>query len=244
MGVVHEIKSPIAATKSIVSLVIDGFLGEVSPKIKEKLNRAIIRSTESLDMINNILRISRLRLLDEKTSEDVDIDELIEEVIDLTRELVDEKNIELEKTLTNKSRVLKGDRVLLKLAFSNLIGNAIKYTPKNGIVLIICEFDDEYLKINIHDNGIGIPLNEISRIFDKYFRADNIGDKKQEGAGVGLSLVQEIVKQHRGTIEVQSPSEIGTNNRPGTCFTIRLPYELHEIKKKTSEEFLSVNGGV
>ena len=121
MGVVHEIKSPIAATKSIVSLILDGFLGEVSPKIREKLNRAVVRTTESLDMINNILRISRLRLLDEKTSEDVDINELIEEIIDLTSELVDEKNIELEKTLTNKSRALKGDRVLLKLAFLILL---------------------------------------------------------------------------------------------------------------------------
>jgi len=133
MGVVHEIKSPIAATKSIISLILDGFLGEVSPKIKDKLHRAIIRTTESLDMINNILRISRLRLLDDKTSEDVDISELIDEIIDLTKERVDEKNIELEKTLTNKSKILKGDKVLLNLAFSNLIGNAIKYTPKNGI---------------------------------------------------------------------------------------------------------------
>lgn len=243
MGVVHEIKSPIAATKSIVSLIIDGFLGEVSPKIKEKLNRAIIRTTESLDMINNILRISRLRLLDDKTSEDVDISELIEEIIDLTKERVDEKNIELEKTLKNKSRILKGDKVLLKLAFSNLIGNAIKYTPKNGIVLIICEFKNEYLTISIHDNGIGIPANEINRIFDNYFRAKNTNEKNQEGAGVGLSLVQEIVKQHRGTIKVESPSVIGTIKRPGTCFTVQLPYELHEIEEKNAE-FLSVNGGV
>ena len=243
MGVVHEIKSPIAATKSIVSLIVDGFLGEISPKIKEKLNRAIIRSTESLDMINNILRISRLRLLDDKTSEDVDLSELIEEVIDLTKERVDEKNIELEKTLTNKSRILKGDKVLLKLAFSNLISNAIKYTPKNGIVLIICEFKKEYLTIDIHDNGIGIPKNEIKKIFDNYFRANNVTDKNQEGAGVGLSLVQEIVKQHRGRIKVKSPSTIGTIKRPGTCFTIQLPYELHEIEK-TNGEFLSVNSGV
>jgi len=243
MGVVHEIKSPIAATKSIISLVLDGFLGEVSPKIKEKLNRAIIRTTESLDMINNILRISRLRLLDDKTSEDVDLSELIDEIIDLTKERVDEKNIELEKTLTNKSRILKGDKVLLKLAFSNLIGNAIKYTPKNGIVLIICEFKKEYLTIDIHDNGIGIPENEIKKIFDNYFRANNITDKNQEGAGVGLSLVQEIVKQHRGRIKVKSPSTIGTIKRPGTCFTIQLPYELHEIEK-TNGEFLSVNSGV
>ena len=243
MGVVHEIKSPIAATKSIVSLILDGFLGEVSPKIKEKLNRAIIRSTESLDMINNILRISRLRLLDDKTSEDVDINELIDEIIDLTKERVDEKNIELEKTLTNKSKILKGDRVLLKLAFSNLISNAIKYTPNNGIVLIFCDFKKDCIALDIHDNGIGIPDNEISKIFEKFYRANNVGDKNQDGAGVGLSLVQEIMKQHRGTIKVQSPSTIGTNNRPGTCFTIQLPYQLHEIEEK-NEHFLSVNGGV
>lgn len=243
MGVVHEIKSPIAATKSIVSLIIDGFLGEVSPKIKEKLNRAIIRTTESLNMINNILRISRLRLLDEKTSEDVDISKLIDEIIDLNNENVLEKNIELEKTTSDSFRILKGDGVLLKLAFSNLISNAIKYTAKNGIVKIGCEFKKEYLIINICDNGIGIPENEINRIFENYYRANNIIEKNQEGAGVGLSLVQEIVKQHRGSIKVKSPSEFGTIEHPGSCFTIQLPYELNEIEE-TTEKFLSVNGGV
>ncbi len=243
MGVVHEIKSPIAATKSIVSLIVDGFLGDVSPKIKEKLDRAIIRTTESLDMINNILRISRLRLLDDKTSEDINVSELIDEIIDLSKEIVDEKNIEVEKTLLNKLKILKGDKVLLKLAFSNLIGNAIKYTPNNGIVLIHCEFKNEYLAIDICDNGIGIPDSEINKIFEKYYRANNISDKNQEGAGVGLSLVQEIVKQHRGSIKVKSPSSFGTPKYPGTCFTIHLPYGLNEIEEKKGK-FLSVNGGV
>ncbi len=243
MGVVHEIKSPIAATKSIVSLIVDGFLGEVSPKIMEKLKRAIIRTTESLDMINNILRISRLRLLDEKTSEDVDISELLEEILDLSKELSDEKDIEIEKTILNKLRIIKGDKVLLKLVFSNLIGNAIKYTPNNGIVLIHCKFKNEYLEIKICDNGIGILDSEINKIFEKYYRANNNVANNQEGAGVGLSLVQEIVKQHRGSIKVKSPSSFGTPKYPGTCFTIQLPYELHEIEEKNNQ-LLSVNGGV
>jgi signal transduction histidine kinase len=243
MGVVHEIKSPIAATKSIVSLITDGFLGEVSPKIKEKLDRAIVRSTESLEMINNILRISRLRLLDEKTSEDVDINELLDEIIDLNMEYILEKKIKFKKSSSNNFRMLKGDRVLLKLAFSNLIGNAIKYTPKDGIVNIDCKFSDDSILILICDSGIGISKGELKKIFENYYRASNINQVNHEGAGVGLSLVKEIIHQHRGKITVVSPSPIGTAENIGTCFEITIPYELKEVMKEKGS-FFSVKSGV
>ncbi len=243
MGVVHEIKSPIAATKSIISLVNDGFLGEVSPKIKEKLNRAIIRSSESLDMINNILRISRLRLLDEKTSEDVDVDEIIKEILDVHNESMVEKNIKLTFSSSKNKKIIKGDKVLLKLAFSNLVSNAIKYSLKNGKVEIDLQYDEKSLSASICDDGIGIPDNELKKIFDNYFRAGNIPSNNQEGSGVGLSLVKEIITQHRGTISVESPSPIGSNNQPGAVFYVNIPYQLKEISKD-SKKFLLIKGGV
>lgn len=243
MGVVHEIKSPIAATKSIVSLILDGFLGDFSPEIGNKLKRVIVRLNESLEMINNILRISRLRLLDEKTSDDIDISKLIDEIIDVNKENILSKQLSFQKTNFNDSKILKGDDVLLKLAFSNLIGNAIKYTNKKGIVKIDSQFDDKSIKITICDNGIGIPQNEIDKIFDNYYRANNTNKSNEEGSGVGLSIVKEIIHQHRGSISVSSPSILGTPENPGTCFAILLPYELRKLANEKNN-FLLVKGGV
>jgi signal transduction histidine kinase len=194
-------------------------------------------------MINNILRISRLRLLDEKTSDDIDISKLIDEIIDVNKENILSKQLSFQKTNFNDSKILKGDDVLLKLAFSNLIGNAIKYTNKKGIVKIDSQFDDKSIKITICDNGIGIPQNEIDKIFDNYYRANNTNKSNEEGSGVGLSIVKEIIHQHRGSISVSSPSFLGTPENPGTCFAILLPYELRKLANEKNN-FLLVKGGV
>jgi two-component system sensor histidine kinase SenX3 len=244
MGVVHEIKSPIAATKSILNLIVDGFVGEVSNSIKEKLTRAIIRTTESLGMINNILRISRLRLLDERISEEVDIKNLVSDLLEENRERLTEKSIKVIKESRGvKKSVIKGDKFLLQLAISNIISNAVKYTNKNGQIWIILEYLDEFLELSVCDNGIGVDESELDKIFDNYYRTKNIKSEYQEGAGVGLSLVREITIQHRGEIIATSPSPIGTDENPGTCFKIKLPYsfaEMDKIKKEPSQ----IKGGV
>lgn len=243
MGVVHEIKSPIAATKSIISLITEGFLGDVSSKIEAKLNRANVRISDSLEMINNILRISRLRLLNEKTTENVDINEIINEIIDLNSDTLIKKNINLNYSSPPKIKIIKGDKVLIKMALSNLINNAIKYTQEDGKVVLKVKNCTESLSLSISDNGIGIPKDEMSKVFENYYRAGNISENNQEGSGVGLSLVKEIIQQHRGTISVESPSPIGTAANPGTKFLIKIPYHLEEVFNKDGD-FLSIKGGL
>jgi signal transduction histidine kinase len=244
MGVVHEIKSPIAATKSILNLIVDGFVGEISLPIKAKLNRAILRTTESLGMINNILRISRLRLLDEKISEDVDIKIVVSDLLEENIERLNEKSIEVIKSINEIERsIVKGDKFLLQLAISNIISNAVKYTNENGKIWVTLTSVNDYLELSVCDNGIGVDKLELDKIFDNYYRTKNVNSVYQEGAGVGLSLVREITIQHRGKIVAVSPSPFGTKKNPGTCFKIRLPYsftDVDKIKKEPSQ----VKGGV
>ncbi len=244
MGVVHEIKTPIAATKSILTLIVDGFVGEVAQPIKEKLNRAIIRSTESLGMINNILRISRLRLIDEKISEEVNIYNLVNELLEENKDRLSEKSINvIRETIGHKKRKIKGDKFLLQLAISNIISNAIKYSNNNGKIQITIKYMDEFLELSVCDDGIGVKEVELDKIFENYYRVKNIEAEYQEGAGVGLSLVREIVYQHRGEIIATSPSPIGTVERPGTCFIIKLPYSFKEIDE-LKKESVAIKGGV
>ncbi|MEN8193751.1 MAG: HAMP domain-containing sensor histidine kinase [Bacteroidota bacterium] len=244
MGVVHEIKSPIAATKSILTLIVDGFVGEVAQPIKEKLNRAIFRTTESLGLINNILRISRLRLIDEKTSEVVDIQIIVNELLEENKERLSEKSIDVVKESVGvRQRNIMGDKFLIQLAISNVISNAVKYTDYNGKIWIKIEYALDFLELSVCDDGIGIAKSELSKIFDNYYRAKNIDSEYHEGSGVGLSLVREIIVQHRGEITANSPSHLGTTDKPGTCFSIKLPYSFEEIDKQRTEPS-PVKGGV
>jgi signal transduction histidine kinase len=84
--------------------------------------------------------------------------------------------------------------------------------------------DFEYqLEISVCDNGIGIPQNEFEKVFEDFYRGSNVKASEYEGAGLGLSAVKQIIEKHSGKIAVKSPSEIGTDENPGTCFTIILP---------------------
>ena len=244
MGVVHEIKTPIAATKSLLNLILEGYVGEVSLQVKEKLGRAMIRTTESLGMINNILRISRLRLFDENTSEDVDIYNVVTELLKENKDRLNEKSIKVVKESKGmRKSIIKGDKFLLQLAISNIISNAVKYTNDKGQIWVSLKYSNEFIELSICDDGIGIEKSDLKKIFENYYRAKNIQTEYQEGAGVGLSLVREIIIQHRGEISVTSPSPIGNDKRPGTCFNIRLPYSFEEIDK-IKKEPPTVRGGV
>ena len=128
---------------------------------------------------------------------------------------------------------------MLDLAFSNLIGNAVKYVSNEGIVHINISENENKLAVAVCDNGVGIPDKDRENIFKDFYRASNIR-KDFEGTGLGLSFVKQIVERHKGQIDVESPSELGDDQNPGCCFTITLPYELIQSLIYTNEE-LSYN---
>jgi len=225
MSVVHEIKSPISALHSYLDLILQKFLGPLDEKVEEKLKRARTRSDEAIQLINNVLQISKLRLVDEVIKEPVDIRQLVCYIISQQKINIETKKIKLIlKDEIKKEGLIKGDKLLLEIAFSNLIGNAIKYVDNNGMIEIKLVKENDKIVIKISDNGIGIPLNEIDKIFHDFYRASNIRQKDYEGSGLGLAFVKQIIEHHGGSIEVKSPSEIGIPENPGCCFTVYLPY--------------------
>jgi len=84
--------------------------------------------------------------------------------------------------------------------------------------------NDKYVEIEVTDNGIGIPNEDINKIFNDFFRASNIKDKSYEGTGLGLSVVKQIIEKHGGSISVESPSKLAMENKPGASFKIKLNY--------------------
>ena len=220
MAVVHELKSPISAASANLDLVLSNILGETNERIREKVSRARFRLSESTKMINRILHVSQFRLLNKIHPEEVRIAGIINDILEHSSSLFAKKNIE-PKFIDNENKSIKADKVLIEIALSNLIGNAIKYTPENGDIEISVYDEEQMRHINIQDNGIGIPENEIGRIFEEYYRASNT--KKIEGTGTGLSLTKEIINVHGGEVYIKSPSQIGSMGKPGTEINIVLP---------------------
>ncbi len=123
-----------------------------------------------------------------------------------------------------KKKKLKAIRFLLDIAISNLIGNSIKYGVDGGIVEVTINSDSKNIYIEVCDDGVGIPENELPKIFKEFYRAVNVRKIVSEGSGLGLSVVKRIIERHGGTIKAKSPSRMATKDRPGTCFIIELPF--------------------
>lgn len=227
ISVVHEIKSPVTAIKSIIDLILDRYIGPINEELEKKLLRISARSYEALELINDILKFSKVKLIETRIDEEIIIENLIQKIIDHHSEEVKEKNAKVNFTDNRTEKItLRGDSVLIEMALSNIIANAIKYSNEFGIVEILLSDTPKQLEIEISDNGIGIPQKELAKIFDQFYRASNVEKTLKEGSGMGLSIVKEIVAKHNGIINVQSPSNIGTSDSPGTSFLIKIPYRV------------------
>ena len=225
MGVVHEIKTPLSALHSYLDLILQKYLGPLGEKVEEKLLRVRARSDEALQLTDDVLKISKLRLLDEIGNEEIDLNELLLSIHQQQKIIIQSKNISftLNDYRINK-RKIKGDPLLLEIAFSNLINNAVKYVKENGIIEVKLNSDNGSIFISISDNGIGIPHKDLKNIFRDFYRASNIKQKSYEGTGLGLSFVKQIIERHSGEIKVESPSELGDENNPGTSFVVTIPF--------------------
>nr|WP_245522834.1 ATP-binding protein [Thermoanaerobacter italicus] len=101
----------------------------------------------------------------------------------------------------------------------NLVTNAIKYTPENGMIKIMTEYDESFASLIVEDNGIGIPKEDLPRIFERFYRVDKARSRELGGTGLGLSIVKQIVELHKGEVNIES--EVGK----GTIVRVKLPYQ-------------------
>lgn len=224
MAVVHELKTPLSAVMSYLSIVTGKILGEIPPQPLERLERARARTQEAIDMINDVLHVSRMRLSGQMNVQTVNYHDLVESSVDKFLDSAIAKGVELNYINDlSKESVIEGDPFLLTLVFTNLISNAIKYTPHGGAVIIRAYRISKEIKVEVIDSGIGIPKEDTEKIFEDFYRASNIKGKGYEGAGIGLSIVKQIVESHNGRIQVESPSGFGDDMHPGTKFTVIFP---------------------
>jgi signal transduction histidine kinase len=224
MGVVHEIKTPLSAVHSYLDIILEKFLGPLDPKVEEKLVRTRYRSQEAIALIDDILKVSRIKLLDELNLEKIDPYEIVCQLTGKQSSNIQKKSIKLEiNDLRRSKSFIDGDRFLLEIALSNLINNAVKYTGYNGHVEVELTEHENKVMITVSDSGVGIPPEDIEKVFNDFYRAANIRHKNYDGTGMGLTIVRQILKRHGGEISVISPSKLGNKLTPGTSFTVSIP---------------------
>lgn len=217
----HELRTPITALKGETEVLLS------RKRSSEDYHEALTNNLERLDfltkLVNDLLILSQA---DEgKASlkiENLNFSELLKELYEAFTIVAIQKKISF--TFSAPEEILiNGDSIKLKQLFSNLIDNAIKYTPDGGTISLIVQPGKDQVAVVLKDTGIGIPSDDLPHIFDRFYRVDTSRSRLSGGVGLGLSICQWIVKAHHGTIDVKSQFH------QGTTFTVILPKESTEI---------------
>ncbi len=225
MSLVHDLKTPIAAAMTYLNMILEKALGPIPDAIHRPLERSQARLSGGLTMINDVLQFSKLKLESRLQTEAVDLNELIQEIYEEMKVLFEARRISFSQWWRGEDVVIiEAERPLLKLALSNVISNACKYTAEGGRVEIHGRVDKDTVVLECADNGIGIPAEELSKVFEDFYRSSISKKKGIEGTGLGTSILLYVVRQHNGSVHVESPSRLNDGGaRPGTAFFITLP---------------------
>ncbi len=211
-AVSHELRTPLTSIKGYASILSAGRLGDVTPVQAEKLNKINIHSDELIKLVNDLLDIARIESGRIGMSiKHASLTEIIKSIADLFFPQTDEKNINLALDIPDDPVMVWIDPSQISRVFINLIGNAMKFTPPNGTIAIKVQTEDnDFIKVEVSDSGIGISPEDLNRIFDEFFRVDNAINAEKKGTGLGLSLVNKIIIAHKGRIWVTSELGQGT----------------------------------
>ncbi|MBN1973139.1 MAG: HAMP domain-containing histidine kinase [Sedimentisphaerales bacterium] len=225
LRVTHDIKGHMAAIESCINLVYSEMVGPLNEKQKDLIGRAYRRTLKCISFITALLKITRLNLAGKLEKELVHLNRVISSAITTVQNRANQKNISLNYEGTETVYDILGEQVLIEETLTNLLFNAIRYTPSGGrIVLTVKDKSSEYL-IQIRDTGIGIPKGDEEKIFEEFYRATNARKVERDGTGLGLSFAKQAVEKHGGRIWVEN------NPDEGSTFSFTLPKSNNIVNK-------------
>jgi signal transduction histidine kinase len=221
--VAHELRTPLTNIKAYTEMLMDGEVE--NPEMQKEFYNTITQETSRLSgIIQNLLNISKMEMGNITLNKGlVRTEWLVNDCFTTVDVSAQSKGIAIEKHLPDNLPSFMGDKELLKTAIINILGNAVKYTPENGKIRFSMEELGGSVLFDIADTGYGMCEEDLSRVFEKFYRSDNPQVAAQTGSGLGLAIACEIVHLHDGEIEVQS--KLGEGSR----FTIRIPKEEYTV---------------
>lgn len=216
-NVSHELKTPLSVIKACVETLMDGAIDDLEHR-GPFLSRIAEQAERLHALILDLLSLARIESGAEAfTMEAVPLEPIVEGCLARHRARAAGKNQTLESEECPTDVVAWGDQEAIHQILDNLVDNAVKYTPEGGCIRVRCFLQPEVVCLEVADNGIGIPEQDLPRIFERFYRVDKARSREMGGTGLGLSIVKHLVQAMQGSIQAQS--QIGK----GTSFLARLP---------------------
>ncbi len=216
----HEIRSPMNSVLMQIKVILDGLAGDVTDKQQEMLTRASLKIHSLVDMASDLLDLSKIEsgliTLEKKR---IQFNELIHEQVIFHLETAGAKQIDIHFDPSPDLPPVHANQQNMEEVLSNLISNAIKYTPEGGKIHLTSTFENGYLCISVTDTGLGIPPEDLDLVFTRFHRVKNEKTRYITGTGLGLAIVKSIIEAHHGTIDVKST--LGK----GSIFSVYIPHE-------------------
>jgi two-component system phosphate regulon sensor histidine kinase PhoR len=210
----HELRSPLGAVKLQLSVIRDGVAGELNEKQLHLISRAQLKLEGLLDLINDLLDVAKMEAGQRHLEQTpLHLEEVLAEVVELLKTKAQDQKIVLLLSVPPDLPAILADRRGMEEIFTNLVSNAINYSPDGGEVRIAASPRGQYLEVLVRDQGVGIAPEDIDKIFTKFYRAKDPKTRHIVGTGLGLAIVQAMVEAHHGNIEVESQLEVGTTFR-------------------------------
>ena len=231
-NVSHELRTPLTSVKSYLEALDEGALSE--PVAPDFIKVSLDETNRMMRMVTDLLHLSRI---DNATSHlDVELINFTAFItfilnrFDKIRAQNEEKKYEIVRDYPITSVWIEIDTDKMTQVIDNILNNAIKYSPDGGKITVSMKTTDDQMILSISDQGLGIPKEDLPKIFDRFYRVDKARSRAQGGTGLGLAIAKEIVKQHNGFIWAKS--EYGK----GSTFTIVLPYDRDAVKEEVWED--------
>jgi signal transduction histidine kinase len=227
LGVVaHDLQSPLVATQSFLSYILDGFTGTITDGQRDLLERGVRRIDGLLTLITDLLDIPRIESGQiTREMRELSFNEVLKRSLEGLDNLAQQKSLNLKVELPESPLKINGAGRRLQQVLTNLVSNAINYTNE-GTVLVRVSDNDNEVRVEVIDSGIGILPEDLPRLFNDFFRGSNVGSK---GTGLGLSISKRIVEAHGGRIWAESPDP---ETNKGSRFTFTLPKKLTSVTEE------------
>ena len=226
-NVSHELRTPLTSMKSYIEALVDGAWKD--PNVAPNFLKVTQEETDRMmRMINDLLNLSRMDLGTARLDKEyVNLNELFNHILDrfdmiLKNGEKSEKNYTIKRDFTRRDIWVEVDTDKIQQVLDNIMNNAIKYSPDGGVITCRLVETHNHVIMSITDQGLGIPKEAISHVFDRFYRVDKARSRAQGGTGLGLAISKEVVQMHGGRIWVES------REGEGSTFYISLPYEPFE----------------
>lgn len=214
----HEIRSPMNSLLAQMKIILDGLAGDVTEKQRQILERASGKINNLVELVSELLDLAKIEAgMVGREMQETQLQDLIEEQVSFHRAAAEQKSIELTTEIVDEFPVLIADKQGLDEVLTNLLTNAVKYSPEHAKIKVSAGVENGHAVIKVIDTGYGIPEEDLAEIFNRFHRVKDKNTREIHGTGLGLAIVKSIVDAHRGSISVESKIE------QGTTFTVLLP---------------------